>query len=221
MTKKLLIALGCVALLASMTSVARADAISFNLLFSPTAVHANASGLTAGPALVLLVSDTALSQVFPLTGTANISTGPASSYVAAGGNLTAQYTAAAGIEVDVNSASCVGGTMPGVCLQGTLNSNGQYTATNGGTGSFQGLFTVTYVSPYVTSLFGDPYAWQSSGSDSLTTSANHFSNGGTTATAQLGGGSITFQTPIPEPGTLALFGTGIIGLAGLIRRKLQ
>jgi hypothetical protein len=27
-------------------------------------------------------------------------------------------------------------------------------------------------------------------------------------------------TPIPEPSSLALFGTGLIGIAGLIRRKL-
>jgi hypothetical protein len=28
------------------------------------------------------------------------------------------------------------------------------------------------------------------------------------------------QTPVPEPGTLAMFGTGLLGVAGLLRRKL-
>ncbi len=32
--------------------------------------------------------------------------------------------------------------------------------------------------------------------------------------------TLTF-TPSPEPGTLALFGSGIVGLAGLLRRRLR
>jgi len=32
--------------------------------------------------------------------------------------------------------------------------------------------------------------------------------------------SSSIITPIPEPGTLVLFGTGICGLAGLLRRRL-
>jgi PEP-CTERM motif len=158
-------------------------------------------------------------KVFSLVGTAAISTGPASSYVAAGNTLTAQYLPGGGIEVEVDSAQCVGGTMPGICLQGILNNNGQYTATLLKTGSFQALFTVTYVSPYIPSLFGDPNAWMPTGSDSLTTSVNQFTNGGNTDTATLGGGSITYQRPVPEPATLALLGTGILGLAGAIRHK--
>jgi hypothetical protein len=110
--------------------------------------------------------------------------------------------------------------MPGVCLQGSLNSNGQYVGTKLSTGSFQALFQVDYVSPYITSLFGDPNVWLQTGSDSLNTGVNRFQNGGKTDVAILTGGDITFQTPAPEPGTLAMVGSGILGLAGVLRRKL-
>jgi hypothetical protein len=220
MIKKVTLALGCFALLVSLSSVALADAITFSFVTAKPSVAASTSGLSAGPALVLLVSDSNLSQVFSFVGTATISTGKASSYVASGGNLTAQYLPGSGIEVQVDSASCVGGAHPGVCLEGIQNY-GQYTATYKGTGSFQALFTVTYVSPYIPSLFGDPYGWQTTGSDSLTTSANIFKNGGTTDSAKLGGGAITYQTPVPEPSTLGMLGSGILGLGAVLRRKLK
>jgi hypothetical protein len=221
MMKKLTLTLGCLALLTSFTNIAHADAITFSFLFSGKPVHADAARFSAGPALVLLVSDTKLAEDFLLVGKASISTGPASSYTAAGNVVTAQYLPGPGIEVDVRSASCVGGAMPGVCLQGSSNSNGQYVGTKLGTGSFQALFQVDYVSPYITSLFGDPNAWLAIGSDSLNTNLNVFKNGGKTDAAVLSGGNITFQTPVPEPGTLGMLGSAILGLAGVLRRKLS
>ncbi|MGA9564803.1 MAG: PEP-CTERM sorting domain-containing protein [Candidatus Korobacteraceae bacterium] len=219
--KKMMLSLGCLALLASLSTFASADAITFSFVNARPAVTINASGLSAGPASVLLVSDSNLNEYFSFLGTAKISTGAASSYTASGGNLSAQFLPGPGIEVEVDSASCTGGAHPGICLQGILNSNGQYTALAHGTGSFQALYTVTYVSPYVPALFGDATGWQATGSDSLTTSANIFRNGSRTDSATLGGGSITYQTPVPEPGTLLMLGSGMIGLAGVIRRKMR
>jgi len=43
---------------------------------------------------------------------------------------------------------------------------------------------------------------------------------GCTGTCRLAGGKIYVQT-IPEPGTLGLLGTGVVGLAGMMRRKLK
>jgi hypothetical protein len=45
-----------------------------------------------------------------------------------------------------------------------------------------------------------------------------FFNGSTTISS----GDTNFTTAtVPEPGSLSLFGTGLIGIAGLVRRKLR
>ena len=220
MIKKLTLTLGGIVLLASFTSIAHADAITFSFLKSNLPVKADATGMTSGPGALVSVSDADTPFIYNLHGHASISTGPALGYNAAGGSVVALYSAGSGTEITVDSASCVGGAHPGVCLLGSLNSNGTYVATKGGTGSFQALFQVDYVSPYITHLFGDPNLWMPIGSDSFNTSHNNFKNGGKTDAASLSGGNITFQTPVPEPGTLGMVGTGILGLAGVLRRKL-
>jgi hypothetical protein len=222
MTKKVALALGCLALVTSFASTAMADAITFSFLGvrATPLIAINNTGVNLGPAALLALSDTDTNNVFVFAGSVFIKTGAASSYSAAGGVLVANFNPGPGIEVEVDSANCVGGAHPGICLQGTQNSNGAYVAFQRSTGSFQALFNVNYVSPYVTSLFGDPNLWLPSGSDSFTTGHNNFTNGHLTDLATLGQGGITFQT-VPEPGTLALLGSGLVGLAGVIRRKLR
>ena len=224
MNKKLILVLGCLALLTSLSTLAQADAITFAFFGGNKTppVKIDTSGVSLVNGSLLAVKDTTTNSVNFLTGSVNISTGTASSYNAAGGVLVAQFNPGSGVEVEVDSASCVGGSMPGICLQGTVNTTGTYVATFGSTGSFQALFKVAYVSPYITSLFGLPNTWLQVGSDSFTTSDNIFANGGSTDVAQLGAGGVTFQTAsVPEPGTLALIGTGILGMAGLIRRRMS
>lgn len=222
MNKKLILALGCLALLTSLATIAQADAITFAFFGGKgTPVNVDTSGVKLVGAQLLGVKDTTTnSAVTFLSGPVNISTGAAITYVASGGTLTAVF-GTGGSAVEVDSASCVGGSMPGVCLAGTVNGGG-YVASQGGTGSFQALFKVGYVSPFITSLFGLPNTWLQTGSDSFTTSNNVFVNGGSTDLARLGAGGVTFQTPtVPEPGTLALMGTGILGVAAMVRRKMS
>ena len=222
MNKKLILVLGCLALLTSLATIAQADAISFAFFGGKgTPVNVDASGVKLVGASLIGVKNTTTNSVTFLTGTVDISTGAASTYVAVGGFLAAAFNPGSGVEVSVDSASCVGGALPGVCFQGKSNF-GDYIASQGSTGSFDGLNKVAYVSPFITSLFGLPNTWLPVGSDSFTTSDNVFVNGGTTDLAQLGGGAVTFQTPVvPEPGTLALMGTGILGVAAMIRRRMS
>jgi PEP-CTERM motif len=210
-------------LLALLSTFAMADAISFGFIDDKNTppVQINATGVDLTSGRLLAVRDTTTNTTYFINGTADVFTGPASSYIASGGVLVAQFNPGSGLEVDANSSACVGGSKPGVCLQGILNTTGTYVATLGGTGSFQGLFLVTYVSPYITSLFGDANVWLPTGSDAFTTSNNLFVNGGQTDVATLGAGAITFQTPVPEPATLGMVGSGVLACAFGARRFLR
>lgn len=221
MSRKVVRVVVCLAVIASVSSVARADSITFSFLFSSsgTPINVNASGLSTTDALSVVISDATTKNFFALVGTASISTGAATSFMISGNQLTAKFNPGSGDDVEVMSSACSGGSMPGVCILGMHSTEGVYQATNGGTGSFQDLFDVLYVSPDVTALFHLPNAFMHSGSDSLNTSFNNFLTR-TTDSATLSGGAITFQTPVPEANTLALVGSGLLGLGAVARRRI-
>ncbi len=125
----------------------------------------------------------------------------------------------------------------GALLSGDLANGGTFA----GGGSF--VLTANNSSAIFTGTFAGPVQWQlqSVGGNNFyvltgtltgTWSNGQVVNGATTqltislgsghftGSANLAGGISSF-TVVPEPGTLGLMGTGLVSLAGLVRRKLR
>lgn len=192
-----------------------ADEITFSSIAqnNNADVLASANGFSAGPALNVLVSDSAKGLRFPLIATFNASAGPATSFVISTMDVNGTFSAGG-----TNSVSIVG-SHP--ILEGNMLGGGDLGATYpGGTGSFQGIFDLTFVDPAVLALFGQSLSFDPRASVSITFGQNQVV--GSQLEGVFGGGTTTIVvTTIPEPKRLGLAGMGILLLGACTRKWRQ
>jgi hypothetical protein len=183
MMKKLTLTLGGLALLASLTGIARADAITFSFLKSNVTVKANASEMTAGPGVLVSVSDsdTSVREGNDLDGRRRDL--QCSGWDGGGPvHRGKRHRGYDGFGIVCRRSASRG--MP----SGQPEQQRNLCRHGGRDRLVSGPVPGGLREPIPYDLFGDPNLWLQIGSDSLNTSPNNFNNGGKTDGASLSGG---------------------------------
>ncbi len=121
-----------------------------------------------------------------------------------------------------NNVTLLGATFPSGAVGWTATTG---SLSNSGCGSNSGAFVCSFSATGLTIVQGGTYVW--TWNYTLTDPSKIFAASDVHIGANYGpaNGLIVSQTgattPVPEPGTLALFGSGLLGIARIIRRRLS
>lgn len=210
------LAIGVLAL--TMSAVpARADAIDFNYLNGT--ITTGAGGVVTGTVnstVTVSRNGTTVLCCYTIPATFTFTTG---TFIGGNGTTTTPYMWNAGGSITVTTT---GGMVNGVSLASSTLFSGAFAGpetavVNGTTAGLNGMFVLGNINSALAAALNMPtgaYSGIMQNNLSITSFVN-----GVPATASLASGDLTV-TPTPEPGTLILFGSGLLGIAGIARRYL-